>query len=68
MISRFEMAMRSKPTLRNYVARYKLDKELLEKHPEQKELLERRIERHKQDIVDYVTSKHFECALNNLNL
>lgn len=56
------------PTLKNYVARYKLDKELLEKHPENRELLERRIERHKQDIVDYVTSKRFETQLEYLNL
>lgn len=57
-----------RPTLKNYVARYNMDKMLLEKHPEQKELLEKRIKRHEQDIVAYVTSKHFECALNNLNL
>lgn len=55
-------------TLKHYVARYKMDKELLEKHPENKELLEERIERHKQNIIDYVTSESFECALNNLNL
>lgn len=56
------------PTLKNYVARYKKDKELLEKHPEHKELLEKRIARHEKDIVAYVTSKGFEYALNNLNL
>lgn len=68
MISRFEKDIKSNPTLKDYVERYKLDKGLLEKHPENRELLKKRIERHKQDIVDYVTSKHFECALNNLNL
>lgn len=56
------------PTLENYVARYKIDKALLEKHPENKELLEKRIERHKQDIVDYVTSERFEIKLKYLNL
>ena len=59
------------PTLKNYVARYKTDKRLLEEYPEQskeRELLERRIARHEKDIVAYVTSEHFECALNNLNL
>lgn len=56
------------PTLKNYVARYKMDKELLEKHPEQRELLEKRIAEHEKDIVAYVTSERFECALNNLNL
>lgn len=52
------------PTLKNYVARYKIDKRLLEKHPEGKEMLEKRIARHEKDIVDYVTSKEFEEILN----
>ena len=56
------------PKLKNYVARYKKDKELIEKCPEHKELLEKRIARHEKDIVAYVTGKGFECALNNLNL
>lgn len=56
------------PKLKNYVARYKIDKRLLEKHPEHKELLEQRIKRHEKDIVTYATSERFECALNNLNL
>lgn len=56
------------PSLKNYVHRYKLDKALLEKHPEQRELLEKRIARHEKDIVAYVTSERFENALNHLNL
>ena len=56
------------PTLKNYVARYRMDTELLKRHPEHKELLEKRIQRHKEDIVTYVTSDSFQCALNNLNL
>ena len=56
------------PTLKNYVARYKMDKKLLEKHPEHKELLEKRLKRHEKDIIAYVTSERFNCALNNLNL
>lgn len=59
------------PMLKHYVARYRKDTELLEKHkdnPENKALLERRIKRHEQDIIAYVTSDSFECALNNLNL
>ena len=56
------------PTLKNYVARYKIDKRLLEKHPEGKEMLEKRIARHEKDIVDYVTSKEFETILNNFCL
>lgn len=56
------------PTLETFVTRYNKDMKLLESHPEQKELLERRIERHKQDIIDYVTSKRFESKLKYLNL
>ena len=56
------------PTLKNYVARYKMDKKLLKDHPEHKELLEKRLQRHEKDIVAYVTSERFQYALNNLNL
>ena len=56
------------PTLKNYVARYKTDKELLEKHPEQRRLLEKRIAKHEKDIVAYVTSERFEYVLNHFNL
>lgn len=56
------------PTLETFITRYNKDMELLESHPEQKELLERRIKRHTQDIVDYVTSKRFELKLKYFNL
>ena len=56
------------PTLETFVTRYNNDIELLESHPEQKELLERRIKRHKQDIINYVTSKGFELKLKYLHL
>lgn len=67
MINRLEIKF-AEPTLRNYVARYKLDKRLLKEHPEHEELLEKRIKRHEQDIVAYVTSKRFETVLNYFNL
>lgn len=58
--------------LKALVCRYKIDTRLLNEHPEyteeRKNLLRKRIERHKNDIVDYVTSKSFETVLNNLNL
>lgn len=44
----------NQPTLENLINRLKLDKELLEKHPENKELLEKRIKRHKDDIANYL--------------
>ena len=56
------------PSLKHYVARYKFYKEMLENYPEQKELLERKIAMCEKDIIAYVTSKSFECALNNLSL
>lgn len=58
----------NKPTLENLVNRLKLDKELLEKHPENKELLEKRIKQHKEDIANYVTSERFLHALKVFNL
>lgn len=56
------------PTLETFITRYNKDMELLESHPEQKELLERRIKRHMRDIIDYVTSKRFELKMKYLNL
>lgn len=58
----------SPTALKNYVSRYRTDKELLEKHPENKELLERRIKQHERDIITYVTSDSFQEQLNYLNL
>jgi hypothetical protein len=58
----------NQPTLENLVNRLKLDKELLEKHTENKELLEKRIKQHKDDIANYVTSERFLYALKVFNL
>lgn len=58
----------NQPTLENLVNRLKLDKELLEKHPDNKELLEKRIKQHKDDIANYVTSERFLYALKVFNL
>lgn len=55
-------------TLKTYVSRYKYDKDLLSKHPENKELLERRIREHEKAIIEYVTSDRFQIALDSLNL
>ena len=49
-----------KVKLKHLVARYKQDKEFLKTHPEDQELLEKRIKRHEKDIVDYVTSDSFQ--------
>lgn len=63
-----EWAKMNQPTLENLVNRLKLDTELLEKHPENKELLEKRIKQHKEDIANYVTSDRFSHALRVFNL
>jgi hypothetical protein len=59
-----------KPTLKNYVARYKTDKRLLETYTDgkERELLEKRIARHERDIIAYVTSERFEYVLNHLDI
>ena len=56
------------PGLKIYVARYRMDKELLQKYPENKDLLERRIKEHEKAIIEYVTSDRFQTRLNYLSL
>lgn len=58
----------SEPTLKNLIIRYEVNKRFLEKYPEQKSMLEKHVERAKNDIVEYVTSERFKCALEYLNL
>lgn len=53
------------PRLKHLVYRLKADTRLLAKHPEHKAMLEKRIERHKRDIIDYVTSSRFESFLDH---
>ena len=61
------------PTLKHYVARYKLDKKILDRmiqnnETENRELFEERIKRHERDIINYVTSDRFEEKLKYLIL
>lgn len=51
-------------TLKNLVERYKRDKEFLQTHPENRELLEKRIRRHEMDIAEYVSRDSFKMLLN----
>lgn len=62
------MIQRSPISLKYYVSRYRMDKELLSKYPENKELLERKIKEHEKAIIEYVTSDRFQTQLNYLNL
>lgn len=55
-------------TLKHLVARYKPDKEFLQKHPENRELLEKRIRRHEKNIAEYVNSDSFQMVLNCYNI
>lgn len=57
--------------LEHLVNRYRHDTELLKRHPRDKafeELLRRRIERHKNDIVEYVASNGFSERLKYFGL
>lgn len=67
-LEEYEMNRRVEPGLKEYVSRYRMDKKLLQKHPENKDLLERRIKEHEKAIIGYVTSDSFQTQLNYLNL
>ena len=56
------------PTLENYIYRYRLNKEMLERYPEHRELLQRQIDRAEKAIIEYVTSDSFVERLKYLNL
>lgn len=56
------------PTLENYIYMYRLNKEMLERHPEHRELLQRQIDRAEKAIIEYVTSDSFVERLKYLNL
>lgn len=56
------------PTLENYIYRYRLNKEMLERHLEHRELLQRQIDRAEKAIIEYVTSDSFVERLKYLNL
>lgn len=49
----------NKPNLYNYITRYRQDTELLKKHPDKKDLLEKRIKQHEKEIIRLVTSDSF---------
>ena len=55
-------------TLKNLVERYKRDKEFLQTHPENRELLEKRIKRHEMDIIEYVSQDSFQTILNRYDI
>lgn len=53
-------------TLKHLANRIKLDGKLLEKHPEQAEMLNERIKRHKEDIVKCVIANIDNPYLENI--
>lgn len=46
------------PTLKHLANRVRIDTRLLEKHPEQKELLEKRLQKNKNLIIQYVVENY----------
>lgn len=62
------MNRRVEPGLKEYVQLYRMDNELFQKHPENKDLFEKRIKEHEKAIIEYVTSDRFQTQLNYLNL
>ena len=61
------------PSLKTYVARWKLDKLLLDRkllkgNKKDIDLLEKRIKEHEQNIINYVTRDEFELVLDKFNL
>jgi len=60
--------MKDKPTLKNYITRLEVDKELIAKHPEAKDLLEKRIRETEEAILEIVTSERFKELLNHFNV
>ena len=64
------MIPRNRPpiTLLNLISRIELDTRLLKKHPEHKEMLERRIRRNKELIVQCVLQCNNEYILKQITL
>ena len=58
----------SQVKLHHLLYRLTCDTKLKDAHPEHKELFDRRIARHKKDILEYVTSDEFISTANSLNL
>ena len=58
----------NEPNLKNLIIRYEANKGFLEKHPENREFLEKQLEQIKNDILEYITSNRFKSALEYLNL
>ncbi len=54
--------------LKHLVSRHKTFTKMLENHPEKEEMLKRKIERNKNDIIEYVLSEKFAEKLNILDL
>jgi hypothetical protein len=58
----------SEPTIENYIERYRINKRLLENHPECSELLERKIKEAEIKIVEYFTSDNFVERMKYINI
>lgn len=56
------------PKLINLIYRYKYDKKLLSKFPEQSEMLQRKINEDINTILEYITDESFTKSIQNLNI
>jgi hypothetical protein len=66
MINRLD-ALRE-PTIKNYIERYRINKRLLNNHPEQAQLLEKKIKEAEQKIIEYFTSDNFVERMKYINI
>lgn len=56
------------PTIKNYIERYRINKRLLENHPEQWKILEPRIKESENKIIEYFTSDSFVERMTYINI
>lgn len=67
-ISHTKQGYDSELKLKHFVARHQMFTKILENHPENENMLKRKIERNKDDIVEYVLSEKFVEKINRLDL
>lgn len=67
-ISYIKQGYDSEVKLKHFVARHQMFTKILENHPEKENMLKRKIERNKEDIIEYVLSEKFAEKINRLDL
>lgn len=54
--------------LKTRITRYVFALEMLERHPEEKDMLQKRVDKYRDDLLEYVTSKDFRERIEYFNL